>query len=182
MKRNMLLMGLVFWVGLAGCGAEPENFGTPEVIDDSLTGQLYLLPENTSSLPDFTQLAPVGTIYTTSLDIAPRDFDEGFPEVSDRFEWFGLKYEGVLRIETAGTYTFGLNSDDGSRLYIGSTRVVDNDFQHNQILKRGDIYLEAGEYPLRLEYFQGPRYEIALQLFITPPGRVTQILDSTETY
>lgn len=182
MKRNMLIVGLVFWVALTGCGADRESFGTPDIIDNSLAGQLYLLPEGTLSLPDFTQLNPVGKVYTTRLDIAPRDFNEGFPEVSDRLEWFGLKYEGVLRIETAGTYTFGVNSDDGSRLYIGSQRVVDNDFQHDPVLKQGSVYLGAGDYPLTLEYFQGPRYEMALQLFVTPPGRATQIFDSTETY
>ena len=181
-KRNTLLMGLVLLVGLTGCGAEKGNFGTPDVIDDSLTGHIYLLPEDTILLPDFTQLSPVGTVYTTRLDIASRDFNEGFPAVVDRLEWFGLQYKGTLRVETAGTYTFGVNSDDGSKLYIGSELIVNNDFQHNPILKRGDIYLEAGEYPLTLEYFQGPRYEIALQLFITPPGRVTQIFDSTEVY
>ncbi len=182
MKRNLLLPGLVFLVGLTACAAEDENFGTPEVIDSALVGQLYLLPENTAQLPDFTELSPVGTIYTTSLDIAPRDFTEGFPEVADRLEWFGLQYKGTLRVQTAGSYTFGLNSDDGSRLYIGSQLVIDNDFQHDSLLKKGSVYLDAGEYPLTLEYFQGPRFEIALQFFITPPGQVPQIFDSTAVY
>ncbi len=176
----LLPLGLV--LSLAGCATEKENFGTPEVIDNALVGQIYLLPENTFGLPDFSQLTPVGTVYTTRLDIAPRDFKEGFPAVADRLEWFGLQYQGVLRIQTAGTYTFGLNSDDGSRLYIGSQLVVDNDLRHNPLLKTARIYLDAGEYPLTLEYFQGPRFEIALQFFITPPGRVMQIFDSTLTY
>ena len=182
MQRNTLLVGLIFWMGLTGCATEDESFGTPEVIDNALVGQIYLLPENTLELPDFIQLSPVGTIYTTGLDIAPRDFKEGFPEVVDRFEWFGLQYKGVLRVQTAGIYTFGLNSDDGSKLYIGSQLVVSNDFLHDPLLKKGTLYLDAGEYPLTLEYFQGPRYEIAFQFFITPPGQVTQIFDSTAVY
>jgi len=32
------------------------------------------------------------------------------------------------------------------------------------------IELAAGDHSLVLEYFQGPRYEIALQVFVTPPG------------
>ena len=179
--KNTLLAALCLLLGLAGC-ATRETFGTTEVIENALVGQVYFVPEGTSKLPDFTALGPVGKLYTTKLDIAPRDFKEGFPEVTDRLEWFGLQYQGVLRIGSAGTYTFGLNSDDGSRLYIGSQLVVDNDFEHDPVLKTGSVALKAGEYPLTLTYFQGPRYELALQFFITPPGRATQIFDSTKTY
>ena len=179
--KHTLLAVLCLLVSLTGC-ATKETFGTPEVTEDALVGQLYFIPEGTSKLPDFTALEPVGKLYTTRLDIAPRSFKEGFPEVTDRLEWFGLQYRGVLRVERAGTYTFGLNSDDGSRLYIGSQLVIDNDFEHDPVLKTGSIALGAGEYPLTLTYFQGPRYEIALQFFITPPGRATQIFDSTKTY
>ncbi len=180
MKRHTLLI-IVLWLGLAGCTTD-KTFGTPEVIDDALTGQIYLLPKNTLRLPDFTKLSSVGSIYTTRLDIASRDFTEGFPKLSDRLEWFGLQYKGVLHIRSAGRYTFGLNSDDGSRLYLGSKLIVNNDFQHDPLLKTGNIFLGVGDYPLTLEYFQGPRYELALQLFITPPGGVAQIFDSTTVY
>ena len=179
--KNTLLSALCLLLGLTGCATE-ENFGSPEVTEDALVGQLYFVPEGTSKLPDFAALKPIGKLYTTRLDVAPRDFKEGFPEVSDRLEWFGLQYRGVLRIETAGTYTFGLNSDDGSKLYIGSALVISNDFEHDPVLKTGSMTLDRGEYPLTLTYFQGPRYEIALQFFITPPGRATQIFDSTKTY
>ena len=179
--KKTLLAALCLLLGLTGC-ATREDFGTTEIVEDALVGHLYLIPEGTPSLPDFTALRPVGKIYTTSLDIAPRDFKEGFPKVTDRLEWFGLQYTGVLRVRTPGTYTFGLNSDDGSRLYLGSRLVVDNDFQHDPLLKTGRVTLTAGEYPLKLTYFQGPRYEIALQFFITPPGGAAQIFDSTKTY
>ena len=179
--KHTLLAVLCLLVSLTGC-ATKETFGTPEVTEDALVGQLYFIPEGTSKLPDFTALESVGTLYTTSLDITRRDFKEGFPEVADRLEWFGLQYKGVLRIETAGTYTFGLNSDDGSKLYLGSTLVINNDFEHDPVLKTGGVTLDKGEYPLTLEYFQGPRYELALQFFITPPGEATQIFDSTKTY
>ncbi len=179
--KNTLLATLCLLLGLTGC-ATKANFGTSEVVEDALVGQLYFVPEGTSKLPDFTALEPVGTLYTTTLDIARRDFEEGFPGVTDRLEWFGLQYQGVLRIETAGTYTFGLNSDDGSKLYIGSALVVSNDFEHDPVLKTASMTLDKGEYPLTLTYFQGPRYELALQFFVTPPGQATQIFDSTKTY
>lgn len=177
---HIAALSSLFLFALAGCAQ--EDFGSPEPIEGALTGQLYFLPENTQKLPDFTQLEPQGTVYTTNLNIAPRNFEEGFPEVTDRFEWFGLQYKGTLHIKTAGVYTFALSSDDGAKLYIGPQLVVDNDFHHNARRSSGTIQLEAGDYPLTLEYFQGPRYEIALQLFVTPPGQAEQIFDSTLAY
>lgn len=165
----------------SGC-ADDEAFGSSEAMADALAGQVFLLPEDTTRLPDFSTLKPLGTVYTTRLNIPPRNFERGFPGVSDRFEWFGLRYEGTLRVRTPGTYTFALSSDDGSKLYIGSELVVNNDFQHDPLTKTGTVTLAVGEHPLVLEYFQGPRYEIALQLFVTPPGGTEQVFDSTVVY
>ena len=180
MRRGWLALSVVFV--LTGCATEGDPFGGSEVLDNALAGQVYALPEGTPRLPDFSALTPLGTIYATSLDVAPRNFSEGFPGIRDRSEWFGLRYEGTLRVQTAGTYTFALRSDDGSRLRVGSQLVVDNDFVHNLVEKTGTLTLAAAEHPLVLEYFQGPRYESALQLLITPPGQSTQIFDSTVVY
>ena len=59
-----------------------------------LRGQIYFLPQGTSSIPNFKHLKPVGTIYTTRLNIAPRDFREGFPGITGRVEWFAIDYVG----------------------------------------------------------------------------------------
>ena len=40
---------------------------------------------------------------------------------------FYVEVDGVLRIDTAGEYTFRLTSDDGSRLNLGGKVVIDND-------------------------------------------------------
>ncbi|WP_328540298.1 glycoside hydrolase family 3 C-terminal domain-containing protein [Streptomyces sp. NBC_00344] len=39
---------------------------------------------------------------------------------------FAAKWTGSLTPPTTGTYTFGLTSDDGSRLFIGGKQVIDN--------------------------------------------------------
>ena len=69
----------------------------------------------------------------------------------------GLKLTGYLKVEEAGAYEFALRSGDGSRLYVGSQLVVDNDglknneTQHQE--KRGTVHLEAGVHPLTVTYF-----------------------------
>ncbi|QGN49624.1 DUF1080 domain-containing protein [Micromonospora sp. WMMC415] len=61
---------------------------------------------------------------------------------------------GNLNVTQAGSYTFRLTSDDGSKLTIGSTVVVDHDGLHGPTPKEGTLTLAAGLHPLRLDHFE----------------------------
>lgn len=151
---------------------EEPVFGSPEEPAPEVgvfVGNIYFLPANTQRLPNFDNLEPVGTVYTSKLDIAPRQFDQGFPGISERFEWFGIRYTTSVYIDIPGKYRFRLNSDDGSKLIVNGKKVIDNDGQHAPTSKHGDIVLKEGVHEFVVEYFQGPRHQIALQLFVTPP-------------
>src|SRR5262249_45755005 len=54
----------------------------------------------------------------------------------------------------AGLYTFFLNSDDGSRLFINGNLVVDNGGVHAALEIAGSLELSAGEHEVKLEFFQ----------------------------
>lgn len=69
-------------------------------------------------------------------------------------DYFGYEFFGYIYIETAGTYTFYTNSDDGSKLWIGSTEVVDNDGTHGGQWREGDIYLSEGAHPITVQFFE----------------------------
>ena len=74
-----------------------------------------------------------------------------------------------LNIAVAGTYTFRLTSDDGSRLYLDDTLVVDHDGLHGATSKDGTVTLTAGFHSLRAEMFEaggGQQLTLAWQ----PPG------------
>jgi len=75
-------------------------FGSATSDSTSLKGDIYYLPEGASSLPDFSSLTPVGSIYTKVLDIPMRSFTSGFPGVTDRFEWFAIRYTGTFNVDT----------------------------------------------------------------------------------
>jgi hypothetical protein len=70
-----------------GQGSE-TTFGSSTADSTSLKGDIYYIPDGTSSLSDFSASIPVGSIYTKVLDVPERSFDSGFPGVTDRFEWF----------------------------------------------------------------------------------------------
>lgn len=128
------------------------------------------------SIKDITRCPRVATFYTDALNVPPRRFREGFPGVSERFEYFAIRYRGHFQVRVGGFYRFRLVSDDGAILYIDGHKVIDNDGQHPPTMKHATIPLEAGEHELFVSYFQGPRENIALQLFVTPPDRPEQLL------
>jgi hypothetical protein len=155
-------------------------FGTTGRTDTNmLEGRIFQLEPGTDKLPqnmhrDYKSLI---VLYTRKLDIPSRNFTKGFPGLENVFEWFGIQYRGTLSIKESGLYQFRLLSDDGSKLYIDSILVIDNDGTHAPASKTGEIYLSPGIYPIRVDYFQGPRMQIALQLFVTLPGEEEKLFD-----
>jgi hypothetical protein len=149
---------------------QPYRFGTTVVIPAGLRGQIYHIKRNSARLPEFRKLKSVGTIYTTYLDIPPQPFDAGFPGVTRRYEWFAIDYTGRFWIETPGVYRFGLLSDDGSKLLIDNQMIIDNDGTHAPQERTGTIELTNGIHRLEVQYFQGPRFHVALALYVQSPG------------
>jgi len=158
--------------------AEPPGnvFGYDEPVQGCFEGQVFPLVANAPSLPtSYESLTPVSVVYACEWNIAPRAWDQGFPGVADRFEWFAIRYAGAFRISVAGEYAFRISSDDGAKVTIDGKLVVDNDGQHPPKEARGKVQLAAGDHRMVLEYFQGPRYQINLQLWVTPPGKPEEL-------
>ena len=145
------------------------TFGTTVVSTSGLQGRIYYLKENSFKLPKFSG-TPVGTIYTNTLNVWPQSFSEGFPGITDRFEWFAIDYTGKFWVEQAGEYRFSLLSDDGARLVIDKKEVIDNDGTHAPEAVSGSAVLTRGVHHIEVSYFQGPRFQVALVLAIGPPG------------
>jgi hypothetical protein len=162
------------------------TFGVAVYITDSralsggLTGQVYKLKPNSDEVPNFKKMKPIATVYTQSLAIPARDFTEGFPGVPDVFEWFAIEYTGKFWIEDPGEYRFLLTSDDGSRLYIDGKKVVDNNGVHAPELRDGKAKLKRGVHEMLVQYFQGPRYHVALILEVLPPDGRRRVFSTKE--
>ena len=150
------------------------------VIPSGLRGLIYNLHHNASRLPDFKKLKPAGSIYTTTLNVPPQDFKNGFPGITKRFEWFALDYAGRFWIDKPGDYRFELTSDDGSKLYIDGALVLDNDGQHPPRNVDGTVTLTGGIHHIRVSYFQGPRFQVALVLKIAGAGEELRVFSTDE--
>jgi hypothetical protein len=128
---RLIVCAAVWLVAAASAQEQPlPSFGVTVVDPYGLRGDVYLIRRGSRKLPDFRKLEPVGTIYTSSLNVPPRDFSEGFPGVTKRIEWFAIDYTGRFWIVQPETYRFSLMSDDGSRLYIDDKLVINNDGVH----------------------------------------------------
>jgi len=155
-----------------GAAQEKESvLGSKRKIPFSLRGDIYFLERNTSRLPDFSQLKSVGTIYVEELNITPRSFQQGFPGVTGRYEWFAIAYKGTFRIKEPGHYNFRLTSDDGALLFIDGDKVIDNDGLHPPRRRENSVKLRKGLHKVRVQYFQGPATEIALVLEMAKVGQ-----------
>lgn len=125
----------------------PEN---PVGATPQLSVAYYALPA-LSALPDFTALTPYMTDLAPSISFASTG---GNFATSGRADDVGAVYTGWIEVPEGGTWTFFLNSDDGSRLKIGSTTVVNNDGLHGMVEVSGAIALAAGRHAFRVEFFE----------------------------
>ena len=120
------------------------NFGVTVVSSSWLKGDIYLLRPDAFGLPNFKKLKSIGSIYTPVLNLPPRNFLEGFPGITDRFEWFAIDYHGRFWITKPGKYRFSLESDDGAKLYIDSKAIINNDGLHPPTVLTGAAKLAIG--------------------------------------
>ncbi len=169
--KNLLIIICLLFTFFPALPADDANFGKKDPGLLNLKGSIFFLPEETGEMPAAIETQkPQGVIYVEKLDIPIRNFSEGFPGVTDRFEWFGLIYTGVFEISEAGVYKWRIESDDGSRLWIDGKEIIDNDGVHPMQSNETEQELSKGRHDIKVWYFQGPATEVGLRLFITVPG------------
>lgn len=161
-----------------------------------IIAQVYSVPNTTTHVPNYDNPAEATKVSTVCMDkyaVEPRDFSEGFPNLKNFIEFFSLQTSTTLIIPADGSYVFQLNSDDGSRLSIDGKEVIDNDGQHQAYgpgpdesltvgRKEVTLTLKKGDHPLVLNYFQGPKYRIALVLKWKTPGATDFVYVPRESF
>ncbi|MBC5622992.1 glycoside hydrolase family 92 protein [Butyricimonas sp. NSJ-56] len=97
-----------------------------------------------TGVEDMEKIQPADSGYmpVIRIDQAPRE------------DHYGYIWEGWIRVPSRGVYEFELKSDDGSVLYVGDRKVVDNDGSHAAVSAFGRIALQQGYHPFRLLYFE----------------------------
>ncbi len=131
-----------------------------------------------------------GKMYSLmTLNVPTRDFTEGFPNANGQLltfngsvllEWFALFMESEIQLgpqDAPGSYQLALLADDGAVLSIKApgndsfVQFINDDGTHPTTMACATTPLVLNSYdtvPMQLEYYQGPRYQIALQLLWRP--------------
>jgi hypothetical protein len=187
LSRWSFLAALVCYGGADCAGDEPvAKFSTTvfgsTIPNDGLRGQVYELLHGMNYLPYFTTMKPVATLYAKSLNIPAQDFSLGFPGLPNLTEWFAIDYQGAIWISEPGKYRFKLTSDDGSKLYIDEIQIISNDGVHPPRTIEAEVTLKRGSHPIRISYFQGPRFQLALVFSVARPTDRTFRIFNTDDF
>jgi alpha-L-rhamnosidase len=124
------------------------------------------------NIPDFQEMKPLN-----------RGRINGFnpSEIKETEDYWGIRFHGFVEIPRDGLYQFSTISDDGSRLFVNDTMVVDNDGIHGPFTSKGKIELKRGKYPFMLDFFEG-NYGEMLRVEIEGPGMILQSLPVSMLY
>ena len=106
---------------------------------DYFTGEFYLFGD------------PVASRVDAQIDF---DWAQAAPDPAVNREQFSARWKGEIEIPFAGTYTFITRSNDGSRIFVNDELVVEDWGAHVARDTAGTIDLEAGAYPIAVEYYQ----------------------------
>ena len=128
-------------------------------IQEAMDRVFELVPNQT---PNVDQVRP-------TIDFANGAFVD--PTIGQDFaDYFVVEISGEVYAATSGTYTFELESDDGSILYFNEEVVCDNDGAHGPETVSGTRYLEAGWHEFNIDAFNDVG-DFKLQLRWKQPGQ-----------
>ena len=93
-------------------------------------------------------------------------------------ETFAGRHTGYLQITTAGSYTIYVNSDDGSRVRLNGSEIINNDGLHPMREVAHTLTLATGYHPLEVTFFENDGVA-GLQLSWAGPGISKQIVPAS---
>jgi PKD repeat protein len=94
-------------------------------------------------------------------------------------EHFSVKYDGLIRIDTADDYTFTLSSDDGSYMDLdGTTNFISNGGDHSYASVSATRHLVPGYYPVTVRMYENTGAAVVYLEYKTPSMASSQLVTS----
>jgi len=116
-------------------------------------------------LPDFNELKYIKSGDADKIDLSCTELDQEY----------AIRFYGYIKIPVTGVYTFFVDSDDGTKLFIADEEVIVNDGIHGMREVSGELALDEGYHSIELLFFQG-RGGQGLKTHIQGPGMKKQII------
>ena len=94
-------------------------------------------------------------VYSRDDDMISFDFDSDPPlSITDHFQ---IRWSGLIHADESGQYEFRTGSDDGVRLYVADSLIIDAWIDQGGDSWSGSIYLNEGLHSLVLEYYENSK-------------------------
>lgn len=131
----------------------------------------------------FNNLTLAGTATTRTDATVNFDWGTGAPGVSGiGVDNFSTRWDGQVEAPATGSYTFTTTSDDGVRLWVNGTQLVNNWTDHGSTNDTGTINLTAGQkYTIKMEYYEKTGGAVA-KLQWAYPSQALQAIPQTRLY
>jgi PA14 domain/Bacterial Ig domain len=132
----------------------PANYRVPENPVSTRPGvnAAYYDLTGPQSVPDFSTLTPFRRDVVPNVNYASTT---GPFATSTRTDNVGAVFSGYVNIPATDLYQLYVSSDDGSKLYLGSTLLINNDGVHGMTeVSSGLVGLRAGRHLVRVEFFE----------------------------
>ncbi|MEY9911238.1 hypothetical protein ABIA35_007490 [Catenulispora sp. MAP12-49] len=181
-----VLMALAVIVGLCVPAAAASTTAT------AATGTGTGTPTSTTEYPGLeAQYGPAtGTAGGSDWTLGPVkntivDPDIDFSDLLPRLQQFagsgtaaGIQWSGVIHVPTAGSYTFKWYGDNGFRMSIDGSSVIDHWVDDWNVPVTATVDLTAGEHSFQAQYFQDTGGANA-QLSWAPPGQAMAVVPAS---
>lgn len=126
---------------------------------------------------NFTSLTTTRTDGTINFN-----WGSGSPDPLIAADTFSVRWTGQVQPRFSGVYTFYTTSDDGVRLWINGTQVINNWTDHGPVENSGTITLTANQkYDVVMEYYENGGGAVAT-LSWSSPSQVKQIIPQSQLY
>lgn len=121
----------------------PTSTPTPDIPEQAWRGEYYA--------NRFLSGYPVMVRQDGDIDFQWENLGPGPSVPADRFS---VRWEGIWRFDD-GLYSFIAYTDDGVRLWVDDQLVIDRWQDQSATLASSDLYVEAGQHLVRVEYYEG---------------------------
>ncbi len=153
-------------------GAGPTRPGPTSASTASATGgqfsvNVYKVPENVKTLPDFSALRPVNTLTTERINLDPSKGDNE-PAGLGTTDGMGMRFIAAFMVNGEGIFRWRVQGKDGYRLHIDDKTVIENDGTHESASKTAYTHLAEGFHTIILDSFN-VKGAPELKLFVQPP-------------
>lgn len=142
--------GLGFGTKIPGISVRQVFYN--QYIGSLATADAALVPNNSGILAESSALLPTVNMLGNGAD--GRYGNNDIPPGGNGDNYV-IQGTGWIEITTAGTYTFGLNSDDGGRIRINGANVMVDDTNHGPEDHLGSVFLPVGQHSFEIVMFQG---------------------------